>query len=508
MSEDDRSDQPVEGLTRRTLGGLFWASSGALAQVVLQVLVTIIFARLLTPTDFGVISAAMVVVGFGQIFAQLGVGPAIVQRAKLATRHLRTGFTLSLMFGLLLTGLAMVAAPVMARFFRIPALTPVVQALAPMFLLRSLSVVAESLLQRDMRFRSLASVQVISFAVGYGVVGLAFAWLEFGVWALVGAHVGQVALETVMLLIMYPHPKRLGINARAWRELMFFGSGLTMAKIANFFALQGDNMVVGRWLGAEALGLYSRAYRLMSFPANLFGETVERVLFPAMSQAQDDDERLTMAYRRGVALTALLVLPASAMAIVLAPELVHVLLGPQWSGAVTTLQVLAVGMFFRTGYKLSGTLARAKGAVHRLALYHGVYAILVVAGAWIGHWAGVAGVAWGVVGALAAQYVLMAHLSLSVTSMKWREFFLAHASAVGLTVIVGMVVWSAATLMRGLEVSAMLVLMATLAAASVCLGLLICVAPVFSLGKDGVWWLQTLSKYMPSEFNLMRYVKT
>ncbi|MCS6806156.1 MAG: lipopolysaccharide biosynthesis protein [Acidobacteriota bacterium] len=507
-SQDTQHDRPAQGLTQRTLGGLFWASSGALVQLVLQVATLVLFARLLTPADFGLIGAAMVIIGFGQIFAQLSVGSAIVQRARLAARHVRTGFTLSLLLGMLLSGLMVVLAPLIAQFFRMSALTPVVQALAPIFLLRGVGVVAAALLQRNMRFRLLARVEIISFGIGYGVVGLTLAWLGYGVWALVGAHLGQVTLETMMLLIAQPHPKRFAVNRRACRELMAFGSGFTMAKVANFFALQGDNMVVGRWLGADALGLYSRAYRLMSFPANLFGETVERVLFPALSQAQDDDQRLSMAYRRGMALTALLVMPASAIAIVLGPELVHVALGPSWKGAVLPLQVLAVGMFFRTGYKLSGTLARAKGAVHRLAFYHAIYAVLVVAGAWIGHWAGLAGVAWGVVGALAIQYLLLARLSISVTSLRWREFIGAHASAVALTVVVAMIVWSVAAWLRGWEASAALVLIGALIAVGMSLCVLIWLAPVFWLGKDGVWWLHTLSRYGSLDFKLLRYVKT
>lgn len=507
-SQGSQHDRPVPGLTRRTLSGFFWASSGTLAQLVLQVATLMLFARLLTPGDFGVIGAAMVTVGFAQIFAQWGVGSAIVQRVRLGARHIRTGFTLSLLLGFLLSGLMVVSAPLLARFFRMPALVPVICVLAPLFLVRSLGLVAESLLQRNMQFRLLARVQIISFGVGYGVVGLILAWLGYGVWALVGAHLGQAAFETIILLFMQPHPKRLAMNRRAWRELMAFGSGLTMAKVANFFALQGDNMVVGRWLGADALGLYSRAYRLMSFPANLFGETVERVLFPAMSQAQADDQRLTVAYRRGIALTALLVLPVSAIAIVLAPELVQVVLGPSWKGAVLPLQVLAVGMFFRTGYKLSGTLARAKGAVHRLALYHTIYAILVVAGAWVGHWAGLAGVAWGVVGALAVQYLLMAHLSLSVTSLRWRAFIGAHASAVTLTLVAATIAWSIAAWLRGWETSAGLVLLAALGTVTMSLCVLICLAPAFWLGTDGLWWLHTLSRYVPPDFNLLRKITT
>jgi PST family polysaccharide transporter len=352
-------------------------------------------------------------------------------------------------------------------------------------------------LQRELRFRSLASVQVASFALGYGLVGVSLAWLGFGAWALVGAQLAQTTLETVILLIIQPHPKRLSLNVRAFKELMYFGGGMTMAKIANYFALQGDNMVVGRWLGADALGFYSRAYRLIALPANLFGEAADKVLFPAMAKVQNEPERLTTAFRRGVVLVSLLVLPASVTIFVLAPEIVYVLLGPNWGGVVGPLQVLSLGIFFRTGYKMSGTLARAKGAVYNFALIKGLYAVLVVGGALIGQRFGLTGVAIGVLGALTVHFFLMSQLSLKNTLMSWSEFLGAHVPALTLTAIVSAVSWGTATLMREFNSPAIVTLSATITVALVCVLIIVRFVPALSIGEEGVWWLQTLSKNLP-----------
>jgi PST family polysaccharide transporter len=246
----------------------------------------------------------------------------------------------------------------------------------------------------------------------------------------------------------------------------------------------------------------------MAMPANLFGEAVEKVLFPAMAKVQNEPQRLTTAYRRGIALTALLVLPASATVFVLAPEIVEVLLGPRWSGAVAPLQILALSMYFRTGYKMSVTAARAKGVVHRLALRVTLYAILVVGGALIGQLFGISGVALGVVGALTVHFFLLAQLSIRITQMGWRDFLTAHVPAVTLAVIVYVLSWGTATLMREMNLPAIGVLSTSVAAVFSFIVMLVRLLPFLAIGKDGVWWLQTVSKYVPSNLNLVRPSKT
>ena len=156
------TDQAAESISHRTLRGLFWMFLGKGTQAVLQVLVLGILARLLTPADFGLVSASLVVVGLSTIFSQLGIGPAVVQRSNLESRHLRTGFTISVLFSLALAGLICLFAPSFAGFFRLEGLTPVLRAMSLVFPFQGLSVVAESLLQRDLSFRRLAGINTIS----------------------------------------------------------------------------------------------------------------------------------------------------------------------------------------------------------------------------------------------------------------------------------------------------------------------------------------------------------
>jgi PST family polysaccharide transporter len=484
------------GLTHRTLAGMLWMSYGKGAHAILQLVVLGVLARLVTPAEFGVVSAALVVIGLSAIVSQLGLGPAIVQRPQLEQRHLDTAFTASLLLSLVLGGLIWVGAPVTATFLHMAEVTPVLRALAWVFPLHGLGTVSSSLVSRDLKFSWLANLEVVTYGIGFGAVGITAALLGWGVWALVAGQVGQALVKTGVLLWKHPPSPRLTLERSALRDLMYFGGGFTVAKLANYAAVYGDNIVTGRFLGPAALGYYSRAYSLMSAPAYGFGAVLDAVLFPAMAKVQDDPPRLAAAYRRGVALIALVVLAPSATLILLAPEVIHVVLGARWSAVVVPFQILGIGMLFRTSYKMSDSIARSTGAVYRRAWRQVIYAALVVLGAWIGqHW-GVAGVAWGALAALTINFVLMADLSLDVAKISWREFWGAHRSAVVLTVASFPVVLGATVAARQAGLPALLVLIAVGAVQFAVCGLLIWRLPDIFLGRDGQWMLDTMRAFV------------
>src|SRR5437867_5693208 len=291
-------------------------------------------------------------------------------------------------------------------------------------------------------------VEVSSFVVGYGVIGVTLALLGFGVWALVAAEMSKVALYTAILLVVRPPRFTLRPDRKAFAELMYYGSGFTVSKVANYLALQLDNVIVGRWLGAAALGFYGRAYELMAAAPSLLGEPVDKVLFPAMAARQGDVRAIASAYRRGVATMALITLPLSAVLLALAPEAIPALLGPQWMPVIVPFQMLTLGMFLRTSYRISDVVARATGAVYRRAWRQTVYMLCVIAGAWFGrHW-GIAGVALGVLGALAVNYVLMAELGLRLARLSRRRFWAAHGPALLTAGVAGVLTWTPGALLR------------------------------------------------------------
>lgn len=483
-------------LTHQTVAGLLWTSLGKGAYGVLQLVVIGILARHVSPADFGVVSAALIVIALSGIVSQLGMGPALVQRPDLERRHIDTAFTSSVVMDLMLGIAIWLAAPLASSFFRVANVEPVLRSLAWVFPLQGMATVAESLMKRELRFRSLANLDVISYGLGFGVVGISMALLGKGVWALVAAQIAQNVVKTGILLYWQP-PRLWNLpDGRAFRELMGFGAGFTLAKIANQVAAQGDYLVVGRFLGPAPLGYYGRAYNLMSTPASGFGTILDAVLFPAMARVQSDAQRLAGAYRRGIALIALVFLPASAALVLLAPEVVAVLLGARWTPVIAPFQVLAAGMLFRTSSKIADSLTRATGSVYRRAWRQFLYASLVVGGAWVGqHW-GITAVAWGVLFAITVNFLLMAHLSLSDSQMLWSDLWKAHLPALRVTALTAPVVYAIATVLRHLALPPLMVLLGGGVAMFAAALLLILFAPTSFLGADGQWMVETMRGFI------------
>jgi PST family polysaccharide transporter len=487
-------------MTHRTMSGMFWLLSGSGVQAVLRVAVIVVMARLLGPADFGLVAGALVLIDFVEVFSDLGIGLVIVQRHELEERHVRTGFTVSALLGLAFGAGLWLAAPALSQLMRMDGLTPVLRAMALVFPVDSLSLVASALLQRDLQFRTLARISVAAYVVGYGLVGVTLALAGLGVWALVCAYVAQTLAVSVALLAVRPHSKRLCFDWATLKEMTYTGAGFSAAQIFNYVALKGDNAIVGRWLGAGALGVYTRAYGLMTMSVTIFGSAFDRVLFASLAKMQHERERMALAFRRGVALITLVILPLSAVMFVLAPEVIQVLLGPKWVEVVVPFQVLAVGMLFRTSYKVSASVARATGAVYRSAWRQGVYALLVVAGAWAGHFWGVAGVSVGVLVALAVFFALMAQLSVRLTSISWRDYLAAHAPAASLTLLVGVEVWVVASALRRFDAPAFAVLGASIVVALVTFAALLKSRPRLALGEDGLWALCRIVERLPKRF--------
>lgn len=481
-------------LSQKIFKGLAWNFSGTAAQAVLQIATLAILARLVAPQQFGLLAASMIMIGFSSIFTQLGIAPAIVRHPNLDSTHVASAGALSLYIGMAFCALLATLASPVESLLNVSGIAPVLRALSLLFVVQALGAISEALLQRELKFSRLAIVEVASYLVGYGGVAVLLAWMGWGVWALVGGHVAQAVLKTGLLSIMRPHERSLRFTWNKVGELLNFGAGFTLAKLFNYAAQQGDNVVVARRLGAVSLGFYTQAYQFIVMPANLFGAVLDRVMFPAMASVQDEPVRLAEVYRQSVAACLLLTVPISIGVAVLAPELVLVLLGTKWLAVVAPLQVLALGLSFRTTYKMSDSLARAKGAVYRRAWRQGVYAAMVVLGSWIGHHWGILGVAWGVTAAILINYILMADLSLRLVPLGFPAFISAHRCVLVLFPVVALPSYVVATWLRAHEFNVFATAIIASTTVAVTTIATIAVAPRMVLGADAIRWGTTLQR--------------
>lgn len=439
---------PVKGLARRTRQGISWTAAGALASNLIRLGVYAALGRLLSQTDFGIVAAAMTVIQLGNTLKDLGVGLALVQRKDLEPEHIEAAFTFSVILGAAL-GVAMFAgADLVARFYGIEAAVGILQLLSVLFVLRGVALVPGFLCRRNMSFRALAIVDVAGYVTGSAVcLGLALA--GHGAWSLAWGYVAETAVSVGLLLVLSPPPRRLRLHRRHLRDLLGFGMGQSAANLANYFATNGDYMIIGHFLGPAQLGLYQRAYELMRFPATVFTSVAGSVLFSAFAKVQDDPERLGRAFRRSLFACALVLLPASAGLIVLAPEVVRILLGPGWSGVEWPFRIMAISMLFRTTYKLGSLVGKSTGDVTTLAVWQVVYAVSVIGGALVALRWNILGVACTTTIAVFLQFLAMSRFGLKATTLRARDLVAAHVEPLLYALVVGGIAWATATALRG-----------------------------------------------------------
>ena len=449
------NDVSQQSLRARTLSGLGWSYLATFIKAFMALLALAILARLLTPVEFGLFGIAWIFMTMGTRFGQSLVGPAIIQRQLLTDRHIETGFTLSLIVGVGTAALCWLLAPFIGAFFGEPTVARVLQVLAFIFMLNGISCVPAHLLRRELRFRELMVADVMAYILGYGFTTITLALQGYGVWSLVW---GELMHRVVHLAVVLRYTRvrfypRWSVQEA--RDLLSTGAGFSLARIFEYIARQGGHFVIGRWLGATALGYYTRADKLMLAPKNYLSQNVLQVLFPAMAQRQQGAERLAMVYLHGLELLSLAAMPLSALLFIAAPEIVFAILGEQWEPVVVLLRILALAVLFQICGVLNIAAISAVGAVWRQAWRQGLHALLVVAGAWYASRWGLEAVVMVIVGAQVCVYLLLTQLSAATLQLGWRRLMRCGRPALWVGVWAIIALWPTALLVRALALPAL-----------------------------------------------------
>lgn len=429
---------PDRSLFSSVMTGVRWVGLGIFAQVGLRVAVLAVMARLVAPRDFGLVAIAFIFTSFAERLGQVGVGAAFVQRAEVDEGDLKTALILSLLSGVCIATALCAIAPIASLMFQEPALRAIIMVLSIGFVMDSLGVVSDGMLQRELRFREIVKAETVSFVFGLVLVGVALGMAGLGVWALVGGNLAMRGSKAALLLLGRPLSLKGRYSHARAKRLLTIGIGFSLGKVLNFLSLQGDNFVVGRLLGAEALGMYTRAYQAMTLPAMYVGQAFERVLFPALSQKQDDIPTLRRGLLTTLEVSALVALPVSVGMYFLSEEIVLVLFGEVWTPIIPVLRVLSCGVFFRAAYKCSDVLVRSKGDVYAYAGRQAVYTSVIVIGSLAGAWYdGLLGVGYAVVGGVIVNYVLMTRLAGKLAQVSTSDLVRCHMPGVWVAVWIG-----------------------------------------------------------------------
>ena len=386
------SDTDLSGKVIRGAGFTF-------AGMVLRTLITLgsvaILARLLEPRDFGLIAMATVVTELGALFANFGFGAVLIQKRTVTRLQLDTVFWISLILGVVLAFGVFTASFASAAFFVEPKMGELLRALCWTFVLEEITVVPQAVLARMMRFTAPFYIQIATIMTR-ACVAVSAAYLGYGVWSLVMGSVAGAAVQAAAFLAVAQYWPRFRFNASFLRANFatsgsYFGGGLLFYVNSN-----ADLMLIGRTLGAGALGFYQNARSLTDEIRSRIAVPLQRVLFPAFSAMQADRDRLQAAILRSGRLLALVVVPIGFGIAAVAPDLVPVLYGPKWIAMVLPLQLISISAAIRAACAMASPIfnsANRVGLSFRVGIAATLFTVVAIL---IGqHW-GLAGVAAGV----------------------------------------------------------------------------------------------------------------
>jgi PST family polysaccharide transporter len=352
-----------------------------------------VLARLLGPKDFGLVGMVTAFTGFLGVFRDFGLSAAAVQRTTITEEQMSTLFWINMLLGLLLMAVAFAMAPAIAAFYGNPQLFWVTAVLASGFFFNAAGIQHSALLQRRMRFTTLAMISVVSSIVGIAI-GIGGARAGYGYWALVLMTVASPLVATVGVWsstgwVPGMPRRRLGI-----RSMMHFGGTLTLNGLVAHVAYNADKVLIGRFWGADAIGIYGRAQQLINIPTDGLNSAVGEVAFSALSRLRDDPIRLRRYFLKGFSLVLGLTLPITVACALFADDVVFCLLGPKWEDAAAIIRVLAPTIAILAIINPLGWLTYSLGLVARCLTIALVFAPIMITGYAIGLPHGPKGVAF------------------------------------------------------------------------------------------------------------------
>ena len=426
-----------KNLTRRAAKGLSWSGAALLARTILSIFVTAVLARLLSPQEYGVVGAALIVGAAGNTIANLGMSQVVVQCKDLDKRHLGTISFLSLLIAAGITVLQWLFAGQIADFLHVPELNVVTRVLAVMMVANAFNLFAAAILSRHLKFKISSIAGLVAWIASQVGLAIPLAYLGLSYWALVIAYMGEAfILAAIYFFVARQYLVRPSFDMQSYRDIRRQSLGFSLGGLATFVAQYIDNIIVARLIGTAELGIYSRAFYLIAMPANLFGNLNKSVVFPLLSKVQDDKARLRTAQLKGYALTAALALPFSAFLSCFANELVLTVLGQKWVDAVVPIMAFSAAIYFRLGYKVCSAVMLATGRSYQMAFMQIINMALIGLFALFSAPYGVNAVAVAVSAAIAASFVVYAVVSCRMTGVTLWDFLLVHGPPAAFAAIV------------------------------------------------------------------------
>ena len=349
-----------ESLKNKAVKGTIWSAVERFSIQGVQFLVMLIMARLLSPSDYGLVGMLTVFMAVAQVFIYSGFGNALVRKQDRTQTDCSTVFYFNLVMSVIMYAILFLIAPLIADFYNEPQLTVITRVIGVTLIINAFGAIQGVLKSAEIDFKIIAKVSVIN-AVFTGLVGIYFAWRGYGVWALVlSSLVGSIS-GAVLGWFVYGWRPSWSFSTKSFKEFFGYGSKLAASGLLDTLYNNIYNLVIGKVYNASDLGYYTRAANFSTFPSSNITGVVSRVTFPLLCKIQNDDERLQIVYRKFLRLSAYIVFPLMVGLAIVAHPMINVLIGEKWAFSATLLTIICFSMMWYPVHAINLNLLQVKG---------------------------------------------------------------------------------------------------------------------------------------------------
>lgn len=330
-----------DSLKDKTVKGVGWSAIDNVAQMGVSFLVSIVLARLLSPDDYGLLGLITIVTAVCTTLVNGGFTTALIRKKDITENDYNTAFIVNLALSLLLYAIVYASSPFIADFFKREELVSLTRVASLGLIAGALSLVPQTRLTKRIDFKAQTKITLIA-SVTSGVIGIAMALLDFGVWALVAQMLSNQVLRTILLWVIDRWIPKFRFSKASFQELFGFGWKMMLSGLLDTVWKELYQVVVGKFYSPATLGQYTRGNQFAQLLSSNLTNVVQRVTYPVLSNIQDDKERMVSAYRRIIKTTMFITAVGMFFLGAISEPLLYCLIGPKWHEAATYLPLICI----------------------------------------------------------------------------------------------------------------------------------------------------------------------
>ena len=350
----------MDPIASKSIHGIIWSAIENFSLQGVQFLIGIVLARLLSPSDFGMIGMLSIFMGVSQTFIDCGFSSALIRQKEVSAKDYGTTFLINFTFSLVAFAILFFAAPLVADFYNVQELKSIMQVFSTILIINALFTVHRVKLIRNIDFKTQSKVSLCA-AIISGSVGIVLAYKGFGVWSLVYQAICNSILNLILFTLLLRWFPRPIFSQESFRNLFGFGSKIFIASIISSIYSNLYNIVIGKKFSASTLGYYTRADQMGQFPSQNISKILSRVTYPILSQLQDNPNQLKSIYIKYLQLSCFTIFPLMTGLAALAEPLILVLFGEKWISSAILMQILCFAFMLDPICNINLNLLYVKG---------------------------------------------------------------------------------------------------------------------------------------------------